>query len=118
MQSPNDLILYPSALSLTWELRHVDVYVGSYRVLGATYISTPCSSRTSILIYDVRITSMNGFVHNDSNSYFRFDYEHQKVYTIKIRATDESGLNALRIRVKLLMKTSVLISRVRNDLLW
>ena len=26
LQSPNDLILYPSALSLTWELRHVDVY--------------------------------------------------------------------------------------------
>ena len=105
LQSPNDLILYPSALSLTWELRHVDVYVGSYRVFtGATYISTPCSSRTSILIYDVRI-----YQHERlrpqliPTATFDFDYEHQKVYTIKIRATDESGLNAFAtIRVKLL----------------
>ena len=105
LQSPNDLILYPSALSLTWELRHVDVFVGSYRVFtGATYISTPCSSRTSILIYDVRI-----YQHEQlrpqliPTATFDFDYEHQKVYTIKIRATDESGLNAFAtIRVKLL----------------
>ena len=73
------------------------MYVGSYRVFtGATYISTPCSSRTSILIYDVRI-----YQHERlrpqliPTATFDFDYEHQKVYNIKIRATDESGLNAL-----------------------
>ena len=105
LQSPNDLILYPPASSLSWELQHVNVYVGSHKVFtGAVYISSPCSSRTSILIYDIRIYQQEQLSPQlIPKANFDFDYEHQKVYNIKIRATDEGGLYAFAmVRVNLL----------------
>ena len=56
LQSPQDLILYPSESTLSWELRHIDVYVGSHKVfVVAAYVSSPCYLSSTVFVYDVRI---------------------------------------------------------------
>ena len=55
LQSPHDLILYPSESTLSWS-SVILMYVGSHKVfVVAAYVSSPCYSSTTAFVYDVRI---------------------------------------------------------------